>query len=679
MNHRTAVEGSRSPGPNQPRKIPRKPIGSKSENNDDDAVATDDEQDRRPYARSHKQRTESGSSIRSVASAITNGLKKVGRTLSNTILPQDGDPPSDYEMIQGFQSKRMTKEEKAAAKQKKKDERAARFAAMQAAEEKRIQEEKERKRRKEEEERQRQVDLHAFAKVRESEERHNERLARDGYFKGPSGELCPIFGDGDPILERKLREHRNQPPDWMTIDEQEDAKREADADARFEQRQATPHSFRERMEREREGERERAAAQAKLNGEASKPTALIQHQRQPSKGESRPRPKMTATERFGPPKKIRFAEPSGSVTPEPPVQHPHSSTTTRPFSPTAPPSDPWSGARLVAGATTHPSDRPISSAASIVDSDSADTRRETNFADLIAQAKGEPRGHNRSGSKLKLPKLDHLKETSSKWADKATDTLEKIARRQSDDTDISFVCAGVPPGTEAGEGFLCPSCAAENFSDVGQYGFCKSCRPTGSGMKPHPAVSPTAYTKLTPKNEFFLLRDGPQKNQRLIEVRQTTYEDPGNPFQAKMNKAPTSKVILEQKANEDSDTFMKRSTQWFLAQTDIQHWLQQYQSVPTDLKWETTQASALETDQPPVPAVPDEYVHPRTGWTKMTPKIGVKPLLPAASDTDSDTRMTIRDSTFYEAFHEIEKLYLDRSDQTTPAAQMLPATRWMKD
>ena len=174
-----------------------------------------------------------------------------------------------------------------------------------------------------------------------------------------------------------------------------------------------------------------------------------------------------------------------------------------------------------------------------------------------------------------------------------------------------------------------------------------------------PPVSPSLYSE-TNLSDFFVLRDTDQKQQRLIRVRKTTYEDPGNPFGAGIDGG--TQVVLEQKPNEGSHAFMMRSSKWFLAHDEVQNWLKESEQSSHDIMWEI--AGTL-TEVPPVPAIPEElkssYVPARAGWTKMKPKLAgrvKRNVNNAGRDYPFDEK---RDTAFYAAFVEIEDLYRDGS------------------
>ena len=161
------------------------------------------------------------------------------------------------------------------------------------------------------------------------------------------------------------------------------------------------------------------------------------------------------------------------------------------------------------------------------------------------------------------------------------------------------------------------------------------------------------------QSEFFLLRDADQKRQRLVKVRKTMYEDPGNPFNPENNGS--TEVLLEQKADEDSKSFVKRSSKWFLEHREVQDWLRKNDQAPDDVTWQETGPT---TDIPPVPPIPEDlkssYVPARAGWTKMKPSFAMhaKPdRNPAAGANNPFDEK--RDTAFYTPFHEIEDMYRD--------------------
>ncbi|KAL9096008.1 MAG: hypothetical protein Q9165_001530 [Trypethelium subeluteriae] len=196
----------------------------------------------------------------------------------------------------------------------------------------------------------------------------------------------------------------------------------------------------------------------------------------------------------------------------------------------------------------------------------------------------------------------------------------------------------------------------------------------GKGKEKRPNLQATPSLPSRPnESEFFILRDADQKRQRLVKVRKTTYEDPGNPFSPEDGTA--SEVLLEQSPNEDSKAFMNRSSKWFIAHQEVQEWLSKTQQAPGNITWEAAPTRSAEV--PPVPAIPEdfksEYTPPRAGWTKMKPrlatttdKIPVGSLAPGYRGNDSYCEK--RDSAFYTPFHEIEDMYRDgtsTSDKST--------------
>ncbi|KAL9062733.1 MAG: hypothetical protein Q9157_008677 [Trypethelium eluteriae] len=193
----------------------------------------------------------------------------------------------------------------------------------------------------------------------------------------------------------------------------------------------------------------------------------------------------------------------------------------------------------------------------------------------------------------------------------------------------------------------------------------------GKEKRPNPQANPTLPSRPN-EDEFFVLRDADQKRQRLVKVRKTTYEDPGNPFGSEAGTA--SEVLLEQRPNEDSKAFMNRSSKWFIGHQDVQKWLNKTQQAPGDVTWEAAPTRSAEA--PPVPAIPEdfktEYTPPRAGWTKMKPKLATaKDKTPVESSANGyrgkDSYYEKRDSAFYTPFHEIEDMYRDHtstSDKT---------------
>ena len=186
---------------------------------------------------------------------------------------------------------------------------------------------------------------------------------------------------------------------------------------------------------------------------------------------------------------------------------------------------------------------------------------------------------------------------------------------------------------------------------------------------PKKPVSPLPNTRAT-QNEYLILRDPGQKKQRLVKVRKTAYKDPGNPFGS--SDDGHTEVLLEQKPNEDSKTFMNRSSQWFFAHEEVQQWLGDSESVPSDITWEPTGPS---TAIPPVPAIPEDlksdYVPARAGWTTMRPMISgnlkqmANPGLSPDQVEDGNPFDEKRDTEFYNALDEIEDIYL----QDTPVTE----------
>lgn len=213
-----------------------------------------------------------------------------------------------------------------------------------------------------------------------------------------------------------------------------------------------------------------------------------------------------------------------------------------------------------------------------------------------------------------------------------------------------------------GQGFPLNLSASETFAD----GLCLI--GTADRVQGKVPVSPSLYSQLNP-SEFFLIRDADQKRQRLVKVRKTTYEDPGNPFSSERDVS--TEVLLEQKPEEDSKTFMNRSSKWFLADGEVQDWLQKTQQAPDDVTWEEAEPS---TKVPPVPPIPEDlkssYVPVRAGWTKMKPRLTKKVKHNKSHAGGSDDLIDEkRDTAFYTPFHEIEDMYRDAASTVKKAGE----------
>jgi hypothetical protein len=168
------------------------------------------------------------------------------------------------------------------------------------------------------------------------------------------------------------------------------------------------------------------------------------------------------------------------------------------------------------------------------------------------------------------------------------------------------------------------------------------------------------------------MHDPAQQCDRLIQLRQTIYDDPGNPF-AQVTGPSASTIILAQRPGESRQDFTNRSSQWFLAHEDVQAYLRDSQVVPARVTWEAdTKPITLSADIPPVPRVPEEYLPARVEWVKMKPKVTMAKKTTTDSESSASSASSAvskasrasfqsqaRNTAFYAIFHEIEEMYRD--------------------
>ncbi|KAI9693740.1 MAG: hypothetical protein M1822_003011 [Bathelium mastoideum] len=186
----------------------------------------------------------------------------------------------------------------------------------------------------------------------------------------------------------------------------------------------------------------------------------------------------------------------------------------------------------------------------------------------------------------------------------------------------------------------------------------------GTGKKSEPEAPIPSFPYTQPiGSEYFLLRDADRERHRLVKVRKTTYQDPGNPFTLEHNG--DHEVLLEQKPDEDSNAFIDRTSRWLFAHEDAH--TDQGDLVPIPKAF-TRKSEKTTMAIPPVPTVPDDfqsrYVPPRAGWVKLKPKpkgyLEHKKISGGRSnqtDRRDDSFDERRDTAFYKPFHEIEDMY----------------------
>ena len=363
---------------------------------------------------------------------VKDGMKK----LSHSLTPQNGDPPSDYQRLVGAKTPGKEKgdyftdavaESLAKGMHGKYDEERKQIAVKLRAQSKE-RESQETQRQKEdddedEEERLQKVRYSRYSlfeealyQMRLTDQRQADRMDREGWAGfNEDGTLRPKSGI-DPLLEKRLRQSAEaQGKKYSTeeeIDGENNWKDSKTEGAVAKQQPQNRDATQNKVERERHQPSQREAS-----------SVGDYFRNKDSSGRVRSPAKKTVTEAFGP---------------------------------------------LSSQGSSH-----------CTTSESTTKNRETNFGEIISQAKGGASPAQPAPPAPQVPwssKLQEIKQKSGEWAHKASHSLEKIGRRNSAESDMSFSCAGVPAGTNAGEGQRCASRGAEALSDGSKWEICKECR-----------------------------------------------------------------------------------------------------------------------------------------------------------------------------------------------------------
>ncbi|KAF2239134.1 hypothetical protein EV356DRAFT_164374 [Viridothelium virens] len=373
------------------------------------------------------KRTESSASKMSIKSAVSvfrGGLKK----LSNTLKPHESDPPSDYQRF--VRDKSPSKDVKAdpfveaiadrVAKgmhgefDNERQAIAIKLRAKQIGVEKQDQLEQKRveRRRKAAEKEKREKTNEAEKQTRREDEeegarmRKAERMDQEGWAGFNEDGTLKSKSGMDPLLEKRLRQAAKAQGKTYTGEDELEGE---SYDASRVEVEATASSSEESNESRASS---KAEHQRREQSQREASSVADYFSNKDSSGRHRSPASKTATEAFGP----ASTKPSHQIPRKP-----------------------------VPGAASH---------------------RDTNFGDLISEAKGEV---------PQVPLPTKLREIGGKWAYSASRSIERIGRRGSANSELSFSCAGVPSGTGAGEGLRCASCGAELRRDGERWETCREC------------------------------------------------------------------------------------------------------------------------------------------------------------------------------------------------------------